>query len=111
MHIGQSRDTVASVGLIPRYLPFVSENNGIRHLRHALALDERRIKFLPSYCVDPRKKKQEIMKKNQIEKDEGCSAAKIYEDKVNAESQESDVLEVWFAGVHTGEFIDCYAFI
>lgn len=37
------------MGLIPRYLPFISNNNGVRHLRHALALDERRVKFLPSF--------------------------------------------------------------
>ncbi|KAI0785595.1 hypothetical protein C8Q75DRAFT_794543 [Abortiporus biennis] len=38
-------DTVASVGLISRRLPFVSSNNCIRYFRHALSLDERRAKF------------------------------------------------------------------
>jgi hypothetical protein len=37
------RDTVASVGIIPRYLPFVSTNNSIRFFRHAVALDEHRV--------------------------------------------------------------------
>lgn len=96
-------DTVASVGAIPRYLPFVNENNSIRHLRHALALDERRIKFLPSYCIDPNKKQ------TKIQKDPGAppqmkrssSAAKEYEDTINATDRATDVKEVWFAGVHT----------
>lgn len=39
-------DTVASVGFIPRILPFAKTNNrSVRHFRHALALDERRAKF------------------------------------------------------------------
>lgn len=30
------------------------------------------------------------------------SARKLFEDQMNAEEPDSDVLEVWFAGVHTG---------
>lgn len=39
-------DCVASVGFIPRQLPFSrSPTNSIRHFRHAMALDEHRAKF------------------------------------------------------------------
>lgn len=39
-------DCVASVGFIPRKLPFSkSPTNSIRHFRHAMALDEHRAKF------------------------------------------------------------------
>lgn len=39
-------DCVASVGFIPRRLPFSkSPTNSIRHFRHAMALDEHRAKF------------------------------------------------------------------
>ncbi|KIO15427.1 hypothetical protein M407DRAFT_87119, partial [Tulasnella calospora MUT 4182] len=38
-------DTVASVGFIPRSLPNTSTNLSVNHVRHALALDERRAKF------------------------------------------------------------------
>ncbi|KAF8330873.1 uncharacterized protein EI90DRAFT_3016691 [Cantharellus anzutake] len=42
-------DTVASVGiLVPRALPFSQSNSSIKVFRHALALDERRAKFIPS---------------------------------------------------------------
>jgi hypothetical protein len=41
-------DTVASVGFIPRTLPFTQSNTAIRKFRHACALDERRVKFKPS---------------------------------------------------------------
>jgi uncharacterized protein (DUF2235 family) len=46
------RDTVASVGVIPRSLPFVSTNNNIRFFRHALALDERRVGELYTTAED-----------------------------------------------------------
>jgi uncharacterized protein (DUF2235 family) len=39
------RDTVNSVGLIPRRLPFTTSNTVVKTFRHALALDERRAKF------------------------------------------------------------------
>ncbi|CAE6457189.1 unnamed protein product [Rhizoctonia solani] len=41
-------DTVNSVGLIPRELPFAKSNYLIRVFRHAVALDERRAKFQPN---------------------------------------------------------------
>ena len=39
------RDSVSSVGLIGRTLPFASSNSIVRTFRHALALDEHRTKF------------------------------------------------------------------
>lgn len=43
------RDTVSSVGLIPRSLPFTGSNAIVRTFRHAIALDERRAKFATSF--------------------------------------------------------------
>jgi Uncharacterized alpha/beta hydrolase domain (DUF2235) len=39
------RDTVNSVGLIPRRLPFTTSNTIVRTFRHAVSLDEHRAKF------------------------------------------------------------------
>jgi uncharacterized protein (DUF2235 family) len=39
------RDTVDSVGLIPRRLPFTTSNTIVHTFRHAVSLDERRAKF------------------------------------------------------------------
>jgi uncharacterized protein (DUF2235 family) len=39
------RDTVNSVGLIPRRLPFTTSNKVVKTFRHAVSLDERRAKF------------------------------------------------------------------
>ena len=41
----QDRDTVDSVGIIPRRLPFTTSNTIVRTFRHAVSLDERRAKF------------------------------------------------------------------
>ncbi|KAI0347618.1 hypothetical protein BDW22DRAFT_4266 [Trametopsis cervina] len=38
-------DTVCSVGLIPKRLPFTTSNTCVRYFRHAISLDERRAKF------------------------------------------------------------------
>ncbi|KAJ7174136.1 hypothetical protein C8R43DRAFT_943752 [Mycena crocata] len=38
-------DTVDSVGLIPKRLPFTTSNTIVRTFRHAISLDERRAKF------------------------------------------------------------------
>jgi len=45
------RDTVSSIGMIRgKSLPVTNTyNDGICYFRHALALDERRVKFLPEY--------------------------------------------------------------
>ncbi|KAJ3924987.1 MAG: hypothetical protein NXY57DRAFT_1033063 [Lentinula lateritia] len=41
-------DTVGSVGVIPKRLPFTSSNISVRCFRHALSLDEHRARFIPS---------------------------------------------------------------
>lgn len=43
-----NRDTVASVGVFSRHLPFTASNTIIRTFRQALALDEHRAKFKPN---------------------------------------------------------------
>lgn len=65
------RDTVNSVGLLPRRLPFTTSNSVVKTFRHALALDERRAKFKPNHWNRPTavelelsesdKKKQELL--------------------------------------------------
>ena len=116
-HQSHDRDTVSSVGLIPRYLPFTSENTGIRFLRHAIALDEHRIKFLPQFCVDvPRKAEKKSADKKTAHADDSKSGDKLSEkaprkvaDRENNgeayanEEQASNVQEVWFSGVHCGK--------
>lgn len=47
-----SRDTVQSVGVLPkRRLPFTASSNHIRYFRHAISLDERRVRFQPNFWL------------------------------------------------------------
>ncbi|KAI0045411.1 hypothetical protein FA95DRAFT_1583363 [Auriscalpium vulgare] len=72
-------DTVASVGLVlARTLPFVSMNSNIKTFRHGLALDEHRVRFIPS------------LYKGAGNGPEGAS-----------EKFFTDAEEVWFVGGHT----------
>ncbi|KAL0570110.1 hypothetical protein V5O48_011848 [Marasmius crinis-equi] len=48
-------DTVNSVGLIPKRLPFTKSNNHVRTFRHAVSLDERRAKFKGNLWNHPTK--------------------------------------------------------
>ncbi|KAJ3556272.1 hypothetical protein NM688_g2119 [Phlebia brevispora] len=87
-------DTVASVGLPSRHLPMF-ESEGVRYVRHAVALDERRIKFRPHFCYDPAVER---------EPDKRSHLALQPEDIEQSErsgSAATNTQEVWFAGVHS----------
>jgi uncharacterized protein (DUF2235 family) len=66
------RDTVESVGS-EKKLPFSRSSDTVEVFRHALSLDEHRVKFEPSFCTPETPK-----------------------------DQRTDVKEVFFAGVHCG---------
>ena len=65
------RDTVNSVGLIPRRLPFTTSNTIVRTFRHAIALDERRAKFKANLWNRPNKKETGLGVAGQKPKVEG----------------------------------------
>jgi hypothetical protein len=104
------------VGVIPQYLPFVTSNSAIRYFRHALALDEHRVKFMPNFH---RKweDSQGITAAHAHQKDtcaaqdtpcreppeRHASVQQAYEEEINrATGMKTDSLEVWFAGAHAG---------
>ena len=66
-----------SIGVNTKSLPFSSSSNTVKVFRHALSLDEHRVKFTPSFCTDGKPKGQQT-------------------------KQETDVKEVFFAGAHSG---------
>ncbi|KAJ3523483.1 hypothetical protein NMY22_g11420 [Coprinellus aureogranulatus] len=151
-------DTVASVGIITkRTLPFTNSNKSIKTFRHALALDERRVKFQPNYyhrpapneqaaALDPEhgsyvKKRSgsestsstlpvedeelevpkcqffgRIPRKSkttkaliEAKKDGAVKARYVPENQlvrvVSEKGEVDDVLEVWFAGCHSGKLV------
>jgi hypothetical protein len=74
-----ARDTVSSIGIV-RGISLPETTNGMRHVcvfRHALALDERRVKFLPEYV--------------------NGGIGPLPGDRFSG----GDVKEVWFSGTHS----------
>ncbi|TFK26834.1 hypothetical protein FA15DRAFT_692857 [Coprinopsis marcescibilis] len=53
-------DTVDSVGLFPKRLPFTTSNTIVRTFRHAVALDERRAKFKANLWNRPTKEEEKL---------------------------------------------------
>ncbi|KAJ6579424.1 hypothetical protein B0H10DRAFT_2099928 [Mycena sp. CBHHK59/15] len=75
-------DTVSSVGIfMGRTLPFTSSNASISTFRHAVSLDEHRVRFLP-YLYLPTQPLDSPLPTSK------------------AAQSPTDVLEVWFAGCH-----------
>ena len=92
-----SRDTVESVGWSNSKLPFCGSNNGIQYFRHALALDERRVKFIPTFWGAGSEPKQQKECPTHRTKHE------ITERIENLHVEATDVEEVFFAGAHCGK--------
>ncbi|KAG8897094.1 hypothetical protein FRC01_011483, partial [Tulasnella sp. 417] len=83
-------DTVASVGWTFKHLPFDDSNTITHRFRHALALDERRMKFRPS-----------LWHMNHPTNLIGYPLENgTNDDSEYHHGQATDVQEVWFAGCH-----------
>ncbi|KAI0632336.1 hypothetical protein C8Q77DRAFT_1125094 [Trametes polyzona] len=77
-------ETVASVGvLMSRTLPFTTANATIKKFRHALALDEHRVKFLPNFY---HRNSQEA---SATDRDPDASASSSDEQAANTHTTES----------------------
>ncbi|KAI0778878.1 hypothetical protein BD413DRAFT_120574 [Trametes elegans] len=120
-------DTVSSVGVIPKTLPFTSSNRSIRVFRHAVALDERRARFQANLYKHAGKKEEERgthagempntdteyatrvpvhepKKPKKKRPNSEWRAQRRYERQFESQDEGefhgTDVLEVWFAGCH-----------
>ncbi|KAF8338079.1 uncharacterized protein EI90DRAFT_3286815 [Cantharellus anzutake] len=117
-------DTVSSVGaIIPRVLPFSSDNHITKTFRHAVSLDEHRAKFRSNtwhLTVDPEHEDKENMPEagilrtlwGKLKRFEEEITRTDEEDVVDVEREEldregglfdrppTDVREVWFSGCH-----------
>jgi hypothetical protein len=92
------RDTVSSVGIQKeKILPSTDTCNHICYFRHALALDERRVKFLPEYVYGSMSDRSGS-KSVPPPKDE-CH---LKEDHAEVKD---NVKEVWFAGSHADVYV------
>lgn len=87
-------ETVASVGWTFKHFPFSGSNGIVRRFRHALALDEHRIEFMPNpwhnHSEDPSPAKH----------GPGWETEVIEDDFEYHFDKPTDRKEVWFAGCH-----------
>ncbi|KAF8957353.1 hypothetical protein BDZ97DRAFT_1847069 [Flammula alnicola] len=102
-------DTVNSVGIIPRSLPFTTSNTIIRTFRHALSLDEHRARFKANLWNRPTVHESTLGVQGQRPDIKEEQRAKIpHHDSRRKMEMEfgghsdipTDVEEVWFAGCH-----------
>ncbi|KAJ3795996.1 hypothetical protein GGU11DRAFT_686682 [Lentinula aff. detonsa] len=112
-------DTVGSVGIIPKRLPFTSSNTSVRCFRHALSLDEHRARFVPSLW-DHSLPNRQYMKKHMsfkfgVPRGAMPKSNRLFKKQLHDKSSPTttpdqspsapsgtptDVEEVWFAGCH-----------
>ena len=104
--------------MIEKHMPFSGENNAILYFRHALALDEHRVKFRPFFRPGGKPKHErthiEVSERSEdgsedsldmIEGQQSSGVVHDFELRVNSENgSETDVKEVFFAGAHCGMF-------
>ncbi|EDR04490.1 uncharacterized protein LACBIDRAFT_391733 [Laccaria bicolor S238N-H82] len=126
VHFLGAWDTVSSIGIARRKMMLPRIVDGMKHVcffRHALALDERRVTFLPEYayggsatCANPDDKNPSSV--NHGSSDNGNKPSTINEGEATKDISTSDdvdrsqgmnkvtakhpqTLEVWFAGTHS----------
>ncbi|KAJ7202267.1 hypothetical protein GGX14DRAFT_654041 [Mycena pura] len=98
-------DTVNSVGLLSKRLPFSISNTMVRTFRHAVSLDERRAKFKANLWNRPNDEERALGITQKPAEEERARPMKSLQDLMEqryarARSQPTDVEEVWFAGCH-----------
>ena len=93
-HDKSFRDTVSSIGIARGKKMLPRTIDGMKHVcffRHALALDERRVKFLPEYAYGG-SATCDIFPSDEVERSQGVNKLTV---------KHPQTLEVWFAGTHS----------
>ncbi|KAF5313036.1 hypothetical protein D9619_002418 [Psilocybe cf. subviscida] len=111
-------ETVGSVGVIPKRLPFTTFNTHVKNFRHALALDEHRVRFKPNFFNRPTQEEMELgLKWGEMQRE--SDKARLEREKLRQKPHRrktmrelerqynnhggqhyTDVEEVWFSGCH-----------
>ena len=97
------RDTVSSVGVV-RNTTLPETTTGMTHVcvfRHALALDELRVRFLPEYANGG----LTIYRKSDRGRGRNRGHVNSPEGKATEEYVPGHVKEVWFAGSHSDVYV------
>ncbi|KAJ7476102.1 hypothetical protein FB451DRAFT_1034201 [Mycena latifolia] len=97
VHFVGAWDTVSSVGIFRgQPLPLTSSADHLCIFRHALALDERRVRFLPEYIIGGDSQTSES-----LETAEDNGSSETGNTAVPIGPQLKDSPEIWFAGTHS----------
>ncbi|THH21235.1 hypothetical protein EW146_g311 [Bondarzewia mesenterica] len=106
------RDTVSSIGPFSRIsLPFASFSDNVKFYRHALALDEHRVRFVAEY-LDERTGMEELQAEKKLrsvqsdqtsgESDDALpSHSSIHQMRRPTDGSKPKIKEVWFVGSHS----------
>ncbi|KAJ7854914.1 hypothetical protein B0H13DRAFT_1642136 [Mycena leptocephala] len=99
VHFVGAWDTVSSVGIFRgKPLPLTTSADHICHFRHALALDERRVRFLPEYVHSA--------PQATVSRHAWSKSSEIYSHMHEGAdtNMRGTIKEVWFAGTHGDMF-------
>ena len=97
--------------MIPKRLPFTTFNTHVKAFRHALALDEHRVRFKPNFFNRPTQEEislglkwGEAPRKVDHKPHRGKTLRELERQYAHGGKHETDVKEVWFAGCHCGKY-------
>ncbi|KAF8079272.1 hypothetical protein FPV67DRAFT_1691876 [Lyophyllum atratum] len=96
-------ETVGSVGMIPRRLPFTTSNTHVKYFRHALALDEHRVRFKPNFWNRPTPDEIQLgVQKGHMPrpKPKAKTTRDFERQYTHGGDHTTNIEEVWFAGCH-----------
>jgi len=96
--------------MIPKRLPFTTFNTHVKHFRHAIALDEHRVRFKPNFYNRPTHDELEkglkwgegVRSKMHEKPHRRKTMRELERQYTRGGSHQTDVKEVWFAGCHCG---------
>ena len=99
------RDTVSSIGIVRGKKMIPGTIDGMEHVcyfRHALALDERRVKFLPEYAYGGTSQPKTSPQDDHATNAQPGSVPKELDNLTpSGPEKRPQTLEVWFAGTHS----------
>ncbi|KAF9528165.1 hypothetical protein CPB83DRAFT_855015 [Crepidotus variabilis] len=100
-------DTVGSVGFIPKRLPFTTFNTHVKAFRHAIALDEHRVRFKPNFFNRPTHEELalgikwgQVKPKPDHKPHRRKTLRELERQHTQGGAHQTDVKEVWFSGCH-----------
>ena len=102
-----ARDTVSSVSLGRGDICLSASLTAphVCHIRHALALDECRVKFIPEYFLEMNSPDLRSSAADTEQESDGVKLSNDSEKESGANQKTIDIKEVWFPGSHSDVYV------